>query len=87
MRTQGGRWAGLPEGVPVEAAPDELAAARAVLAAAGFEDLLYARVDLVRDEAGRPRLLELELAEPTLFVSTSVPGRERLVAAIERRLT
>lgn len=88
--TRGGRWAGLPEGMPVEIADDERAAAVAILAAAGrlagFERTLYARVDLVRDDGGRPRLLELELAEPTLFVSTSPDGLERLVAAIERRL-
>ena len=84
--TLGGRWAGLPEGVPVEAAPDELAAARAVLAAAGFEGLLYARVDLVRDGDGRPLLLELELAEPTLFLADHPAGLARLVAALERRL-
>jgi hypothetical protein len=84
--TLGGRWAGLPEGVPVEAAPDELAAARAVLVAAGFEGLLYARVDLVRDEHGRPRLLELELAEPTLFLADHPQGLARLVAGLERRL-
>lgn len=84
--TRGGRWAGLPEGAPVEAAPDELAAARAVLAAAGFDGLLYARVDLVRDAAGRPLLLELELAEPTLFLAHHPGGLARLVAALERRL-
>ncbi len=88
--TQGGRWAGLPEGAPVAIADDERATATAVLAAAaaltGCARPLYARVDLVRGDDGRPRLLELELAEPTLFVSTSPDGLERLVAAIERRL-
>ena len=34
--TLGGRWAGLPEGAPVEAAPDELAVAARVIAAAGL---------------------------------------------------
>lgn len=84
--TLGGRWAGLPEGQPVEAAPDELAAAEAVLAAAGFSDLLYARVDLTRDAAGRPLLLELELTEPTLFVADSPGGLARLVDAVVQRL-
>lgn len=88
--TRGGRWAGLPEGTPVAIAPEERAAAESILAAAGriagFERPLYARVDLVRDDGGRPRLLELELAEPTLFVSTSEAGLVRLVAAVERRL-
>ena len=47
-------------------APDELAAAEAVLAAVG-EDLLYARVDICRDRGGRPVLMELELVEPELY--------------------
>lgn len=29
---------------------------------------LYARVDLVRDDDGRPCVLELELVEPSLFL-------------------
>jgi hypothetical protein len=84
--TQGGRWAGLPEGTPVEADADEREAAARVLAACPFRDLLYARVDLVRDGSGRPLLLELELVEPTLFVADSPAGLERLVEALRRRL-
>lgn len=84
--TRGGRWAGLPEGTPVAADADERAAAAAVLAACPFRDLLYARVDLVRDGSGRPLLLELELVEPTLFVADAPAGLERLVAALRRRL-
>lgn len=84
--TLGGRWTGLPEGQPVAAEPDELATAETVLAAAGFSDLLYARVDLARDAAGRPLLLELELTEPTLFVAESPSGLARLVEALGRRL-
>jgi hypothetical protein len=84
--TQGGRWAGLPEGTPVEADADERDAAARVLAACPLGDLLYARVDLVRDAAGRPLLLELELVEPTLFVADQPAGLERLIAALRRRL-
>jgi hypothetical protein len=84
--TRGGRWAGEPEGRPVEATADELEAARTVLAAAGFADLLYARVDLVRDGDGRPLLLELELIEPTLFLADHPAGLARLLDALERRL-
>lgn len=84
--TRGGRWAGLPEGSPVEADATERAAAERVLAVAGQGSLLYARVDLVRDEAGAPRLLELELAEPTLFLADAPAGLERLVDAVVRRL-
>ena len=84
--TQGGRWAGLPEGTPVEADAGERAAAARVLAACPFADLLYARVDLVRDASGRPLLLELELVEPTLFVADAPAGLERLVGALRHRL-
>ena len=84
--TKGGRWAGLPEGAPVEAAADEIAAGEKVLAASGLGSLLYARIDLIRDAAGSPRLLELELAEPTLFLADAPAGLERLVDAIVRRV-
>jgi glutathione synthase/RimK-type ligase-like ATP-grasp enzyme len=84
--TLGGRWTGLPEGAPVEAAADELATARAVVAAAGLGDALYARVDLTRDERGRPLLLELEATEPTLFLADAPAGLARLVDAIRREL-
>jgi hypothetical protein len=46
---------------------DELAAAEAVLRRVE-EPLLYARVDLVRDENGAPVLMELELVEPDLYL-------------------
>jgi hypothetical protein len=46
---------------------DERAAADAVLAAADA-DLLYARVDLVRDDSGTPLLMEMELVEPDLYL-------------------
>lgn len=84
--TRGGRWAGLPEGAPVAADAAERAVAERVLAAAGHGPLLYARVDLVRDDAGAPLLLELELAEPTLFLADAPAGLERLVDAVVRRL-
>ena len=50
-----------------EPAPDERAAAERVLAAVD-EDLLYARVDLVRGLGGEPQLIELELIEPDLYL-------------------
>jgi O-ureido-D-serine cyclo-ligase len=66
---------------------DELKLARATLKALGTaEPLLYARVDLIRDAAGAPRLLELELTEPSLFFPYGEGSAERFVAALKRRL-
>ena len=49
---------------PRAAADDEIAVGRRALAALPGGAPLYARVDVLRDETGRPRLLELELVEP-----------------------
>jgi glutathione synthase/RimK-type ligase-like ATP-grasp enzyme len=46
---------------------DERAAAERCLAVVE-EDLLYARVDLVRGRSGAPELIELELIEPDLYL-------------------
>lgn len=80
----GGRHVG-PEGMAVEPAEDERHVALAALYAAGAEGALYARVDLARDERGRPHLMELELVEPTLFFREAEGSAERMAAAIERR--
>lgn len=58
----------------------ERAAAQQVLDAVG-EPLLYARVDLLPGPE-RPLLLELELAEPYLFLGTSSGAADRFAAAI-----
>jgi len=50
----------------------------------GAGGLLYARVDLLPDEAGALRVSELELIEPSLFLLQSPPALERLVRAIAR---
>jgi glutathione synthase/RimK-type ligase-like ATP-grasp enzyme len=64
----------------------ELAAAERVLARLPFEGLLYARVDLVRDAAGQPRLLELEITEPSLYLAHQPGSAERFVTAVLARL-
>jgi hypothetical protein len=46
--------------------------------------LAYARVDLVTDTDGVPRLIELELTEPSLFLEHSEQGAEHLVDALQR---
>jgi glutathione synthase/RimK-type ligase-like ATP-grasp enzyme len=73
---------GISAGMPVGEAEREVA--EAVLAAAPGP-LLYARVDLARDEAGRPHLMELELIEPSLFFYKFPPAAAVLARAIERR--
>lgn len=66
----------------------ELAIARRVLAEVpgGPDRLLYARVDLIPGPDGRPLLVELELAEPSLFLGQEPTAAPRLAAAIAARV-
>jgi len=72
--------------VPRTPGADELAAAERILTAAPFQGLLYARVDLLRDPKGQPKLLELELTEPSLFLAHAPGSAERFAAALLARL-
>ncbi|CCG02604.1 ATP-grasp domain-containing protein [Blastococcus saxobsidens] len=47
---------------------------------------LYARIDLVHDEAARPVVLELELSEPSLFLPQAPEGAATLARAVEAEL-
>jgi glutathione synthase/RimK-type ligase-like ATP-grasp enzyme len=71
-----------------QADADELTLADAALDAIPWprSTLLYARVDLVRGDDGAPLLLELELAEPSLFLGLGSGAVARLAAAIAARL-
>jgi len=63
---------------PRVASEAERALALRALAAVPFaRPLAYARVDLVLDGDGTPRLLELELAEPSLFFAHDVGSAQR----------
>ena len=65
---------------------DELAVAQHAIAAIPFrQPLLYARVDLIRGDDGAPRLLELELVEPSVFVAHAGGVAGRFASAILRR--
>jgi O-ureido-D-serine cyclo-ligase len=65
---------------------DELDVARRALAAIPFDKpLLYARIDLIDDDDGSPRLLELELVEPSVFVEHADGVAERFAEAIIQR--
>jgi hypothetical protein len=46
---------------------------------------LYARVDLIRDRAGAPHVLELELIEPSLFFAHAPGSAERFATKIVSR--
>lgn len=52
----------------------------------GAARLLYARVDLIPGPDGRPLVLEVELAEPSVFLSNAPGGAERFARAIASRL-
>jgi hypothetical protein len=47
---------------------------------------LYARVDLVPGDDGTPRVLEVELTEPSLNLPVAPGAAQRLAAAITARL-
>lgn len=65
----------------------EHAVAESVLAAMPFsERLLYARVDLIHDAHGTPCLLELELAEPSLFFAQAPGSAGRYARAVLARV-
>ena len=73
---------------PREPSPAEMAAAEAALAAVpgGRGRLLYARVDTIPGRDGEPRVMEVELAEPSLFLGQSQGAVQRFADAIVRRL-
>ncbi|TAN05800.1 MAG: hypothetical protein EPN36_05520 [Rhodanobacteraceae bacterium] len=64
----------------------ELHVAERALAAVPFAGpLLYARVDLIHDGDSSPRLLELELVEPSVFVTHADGAGERFARMIVQR--
>ena len=70
---------------PGEVSADEIGVARLALRAVGGP-VLYARVDLVHDEFGAARLLELELIEPSLFFELAPHAVVRLARGIASRV-
>lgn len=74
-------------GIITEILPGErlMAAGRETAAKIG-RDLLYARVDFVRDDADNFCLMELELIEPALYLRMNDGAPERFAKAIVARL-
>jgi len=81
------RFAGDAESVtgPYPIGDDERAVAAAAIAP-WADRILYGRVDLARDDRGAPMVMELELAEPSLFFRFGEGAVERYVAGLTRRL-
>lgn len=87
LRTAFGEARAVWEEVQVVPTADEEALATRILGCAGARDHLFARVDLVRDDDGRPHLMELELIEPRLFLRFEPEATDRLADALARLVT
>jgi hypothetical protein len=61
---------------------DELRTGERALGAIPFAMPLYARVDLIRDAHAAPRVLELELTEPSLFFAHAAGSVERFATLV-----
>lgn len=70
---------------PHEATDEERAVAEQAIEEAPFNDLLYARIDLVRDENDSPLLSEFEAMEPSLFFRMNPECLERYIDGIIAR--
>jgi glutathione synthase/RimK-type ligase-like ATP-grasp enzyme len=75
-------WGGRAE--PIEAPPDEIAVAQAVLGTLRAVPA-YARVDLLHD-GRRPRVVELELVEPYLWFEAAPHAADRLAGLLLARI-
>lgn len=73
---------------PTTASPQEIAVATQAMAALpnNATPPLYARVDVLPADDGAPMVLEVELAEPSLFLDHHPPSVDRLAQAIISRL-
>lgn len=72
---------------PCRPDPDHFSVAgQALKNVPGVEGLLHARVDMIRDDAGRPRIVEVELIEPFLYLAYDDEAAGRLAHAIHARL-
>ncbi len=75
----------LKEGSAYRPQPGELAVARRAIRCSPAPTL-YARVDLVPDGDGPPRVMEVEMIEPALWLGNSPSGLRRFARGIRDRL-
>jgi len=82
------RFAGDDERIegPFPIADDEREVADAALAPYA-KSILYGRVDIARADSGQPRVMELELGEPSLFCARHPPALDRFVRGLVRELS
>lgn len=67
----------------LDLAQTAVVAARQIL---GLEEaLLYARIDMVPGDDGRPMVMELELTEPSLFMASTLGSELRFASAVAER--
>jgi hypothetical protein len=75
---------------PLDAPEDARALAETVLSATqklmDCGPLTYARIDMLRDEDGAVRLMELELIEPSLFLRFAADGGAAFADAVHRAI-
>lgn len=69
---------------PAQATGEEIAVGVAAMRALE-EPALYGRVDIVHDSAGAPRVIEMELVEPTLFLGMHPRAATRFADALAKR--
>lgn len=67
---------------PRTPAADELTLGERVLSILPFAPLVYARIDLVRGSDGAPCVLELELAEPSMYFACGDGSARRFAAVL-----
>lgn len=75
--------AGVEDEAPVEATATEIEVGAAAVQALP-QPPLYARIDIVPDEKGNPVVIELELVEPSLFLSMHPRAATRFADALAR---
>lgn len=69
-----------------EPSPEDIASAKAAMAALPFERPLYARIDMIRLPSGALAVMEAEMIEPYLYPEQGPELGERLARAILRRI-